>query len=218
MKKKILPSISVIVSLYNHEKWIERCLRSLINQKIIKKNSFEIIVVNDNSKDGSLKILSKFKKINNIRIINNKKNLGLPKSLNKALKVSYGKYIVRVDSDDYVNEYFLFLMKIFLDLNKKYQAVEVDYLKVNDKEKIISYNNASKNNIACGIMFRKECIFDIGLYNKNFKMREGHELRKRFMKIYKIARIELPLYKYRMHSKNRTKLSHKLKIYDKLLK
>ena len=73
MKKKILPSISVIVSLYNHEKWIERCLRSLINQKIIKKNSFEIIVVNDNSKDGSLKILSKFKKINNIRIINNKK-------------------------------------------------------------------------------------------------------------------------------------------------
>ena len=42
--------------------------------------------------------------------------------------------------------------------------------------------NCLNREIACGVMFRKECLFDIGLYNEKFKMREGHELKKRFEK------------------------------------
>ena len=67
-------------------------------------------------------------------------------------------------------------------------------------------------------MFRKECLFDIGLYNEKFKMREGHELRKRFEKKFKIGRLEFPLYKYRKHETNQMNNKNKIKKYEKFLK
>ena len=119
---------------------------------------------------------------------------------------------------EHVMTMFLYLTKLFLDMNREYQAVAVDYYKVSDNEKIIEKVNCFKNEIACGIMFRKEALFDIGLYNENFKMREGHELKKRFSKKFNIGRLEFPLYKYRQHSTNRTKRKKILSRYDKLLK
>ena len=212
-----MPEISIIVCIYNHGIWIERCIRSLILQKNIKLDEFEIIIVNDASKDFTKKINSKFKKFKNIKILNNSKNLGLPKSINKAIKISSGRYIVRVDSDDYVERNYLSISKFFLDKNRYYQALATDYVKVDSNENEISRENFFKNEIACGIMFRREAILQVGLYNEKFKMREGHELRKRFEKQFKIGRLELPLYKYRIYSGNRTKNKKDLKKYDKLL-
>ena len=213
-----MKEISIIVCAFNHEKWIERTLRSLINQKIIKKVDYEILIVNDKSKDNTKKILKKYNNINNIKITNNSKNLGLPSSINKAIHQSSGRYIVRVDSDDYVDRYFLFLLHYFLNNNREYAAASCDYIIVNDKEQFLHKGNSELNEIACGIMFRREALIDIGLYNKNFSMREGHELKKRFEKKYKIGRIPFPLYKYRKHSSNRTKNIRLLSRYDKKLK
>jgi glycosyltransferase involved in cell wall biosynthesis len=210
------PDISVIVCSYNHGKWIERCLRSLLNQDFIKQQDYEVIIIDDNSKDFTQKVLKNFR-YDNFRFYKNKKNLGLPASLNKAIKLSLGKYIVRVDSDDFVRTNFLYITKLFLNLNKEYQAVAVDYYKVDNNEQFISKNSWLQEEIACGIMFRKECLFDIGLYNPNFKMREGHEMRIRFEKKHKIGHLHLPLYKYRLHNKNRTKKSSILKKYEKKL-
>lgn len=219
IKKKItLPDISVIVCAYNHDKWIERCIRSLKNQSIINKNEVEIIIVDDGSKDHTSKVVSNLKEFTGIKIIKNKKNLGLPKSINIAIKAALGRYIVRVDSDDYVSRNFLYITKLFLDKNREYQAVATDYYKVTDDEKIIKKVNCFNEEIACGIMFRKEALFDIGLYNENFTMREGHELKKRFKKKFNLGRLEFPLYKYRQHSKNRTKQKNILRKFDKLLK
>jgi hypothetical protein len=95
--------------------------------------------------------------------------------------------------------------------------VAADYVKVDAKEKSLSKHNSIKQQIACGVTFRKECLFDIGLYDESFKMREGHDLRMRFEKKYKIGRLEFPLYKYRTHDTNRTHNKKKLKIYDKKL-
>ncbi len=211
------PDVSVIVCTYNHAKWIERCLRSLINQDFIKKDEYEVIIIDDCSKDYTQKILKNFK-FDNFRFYKNKKNLGLPVSLNKAIKLSLGKYIVRVDSDDFVRRNFIYLTRLFLNLNREYQAVAVDYYKVNNNEEFISKNSAKKNEIACGVMFRKECLFDIGLYNPKFRMREGHEIKKRFQKKHRIGYLNLPLYKYRFHEKNRTKNTKILKKYDRKLK
>ena len=220
IKKKInqLPDITVVVCTYNHGAWIERCIRSLLNQKFIKKDDFEIILIDDKSTDSTKKILKNFSDLENLRIHSNKKNIGLPKSLNKAIKLSKGRYVTRVDSDDYVQRNFLFLSKLFLDMNREYQAVAVDYIKVDNFETVLSKENCLKNEIACGIMYRKECLINIGLYNEKFKMREGHEINQRFKKKFKIGRLELPLYKYRMHEKNRTKNLKRVDYFDKLLK
>tara|TARA_B100000424_G_C22917914_1_gene488388 strand:- start:668 stop:1333 length:666 start_codon:yes stop_codon:yes gene_type:complete len=217
-KNNQLPDITVVVCTFNHGAWIERCIRSLLNQKFIKKDDFEIILIDDKSTDSTKKILKNFSDLENLRIHNNKKNIGLPKSLNKAIKLSKGRYVTRVDSDDYVQRNFLFLSKLFLDMNREYQAVAVDYIKVDNFETVLSKENCLKNEIACGIMYRKECLINIGLYNEKFKMREGHEINQRFKKKFKIGRLELPLYKYRMHEKNRTKNLKRVNYFDKLLK
>ena len=217
-KNNQLPDISVIVCTYNHDAWIERCIRSLLNQQFINKYDFEIILIDDKSSDSTNKIIKSFSDLQNLRIYKNNKNIGLPKSLNKAIKLSKGRYVTRVDSDDYVQRNFLFLTKLFLDMNREYQAVAVDYIKVDNFEKIISKENCFKKEIACGIMYRKECLINIGLYNEKFKMREGHEINQRFKKKFMIGRLELPLYKYRMHRKNRTKNLKRVRYFDKLLK
>ena len=206
--------ISVVIPVYNQEKYIERCLRSVLNQNI-EKDTYEIIVVNDGSTDNSLKILNKYSNV--INLINSEYNKGLPAALNKAIQSCKSKYVVRVDSDDYVNRKFVYLCRLFLNLNREYQAVAVDYNLVDNNEVFIEKKSSMKNQIACGIMFRKECLFDIGLYNPKFKMREGHEIRIRFEKKHKIGHLNLPLYKYRMHEKNRTKKISSLKKYDRKL-
>ena len=210
-------SISVIVCAYNHDKWIERCLRSLLNQTYIESKDFEIILVDDCSEDSTSKVLEKFSEEENLEIILNKDNIGLPASINKAMQNSSGRYIVRVDSDDYVQRSFLYHMKFFLDLNRHYQAVCVDYLKVDQNEEVLSRGNGIKEEIACGIMFRRECLFDIGLYNEKYNMREGHDLRRRFLREFKIGHLELPLYKYRDHADNRTKQTDSLRSFDEQL-
>ena len=96
--------ISVIVPVYNAEKYIGRCLRSLKNQSI-SSNLFEIIVVDDCSMDKSLNEVKK-QKNSRIRVIKNKNNLSLPKSLNVGIKSAKGSFIVRVDADDWVQEDF----------------------------------------------------------------------------------------------------------------
>ena len=111
--KKTVPDISVIVCCFNHEKWIERCLRSLLLQEHIKSQDYEIIVINDFSKDNSLKVINNFK-YDNLKLYNNKSNMGLPMSINKAIKIAKGRYVVRVDSDDYVSRNFLYLCRLHL--------------------------------------------------------------------------------------------------------
>ena len=78
------------------------------------------------------------------KIYNNKKNIGLQKSINNAIRESKGRYIVRVDSDDYVSDYFLFMMSFFLKKNRNYHAVCVDYNLISPNEKIIKRKSPTK--------------------------------------------------------------------------
>ena len=212
-----LPEISVIVCCHNHDKWIERCIRSLAHQEDIKPEDYEILVVNDASTDNTAAVLQNIAFLPNLRVIENEANLGLPASINRALRSALGRYVVRVDSDDYVTRRFLSLMRLFLNMNREYQAVAVDYVQVDEFETALGKFNCLEHQIACGVMFRKECLFDIGLYDESFRMREGHDLRRRFEQKFRIGRLEFPLYKYRRHSANRTLNSDEVAKYDQQL-
>lgn len=92
------PKISVVMSAYNAEKYIAKAIGSILNQTF---RDFEFIIINDGSKDNTLNIIKKCQKEDKrIKIINNKGNIGLTKSLNKGLKIAKGKYIARMDADD----------------------------------------------------------------------------------------------------------------------
>ena len=91
-------TISVIVPVYNSEKYINRCLDSILKQK----GNFEIVIVDDGSTDSTPQILKEYQKNNsNIKLIT-QKNEGVSSARNKGLKASSSKYITFVDSDDWL--------------------------------------------------------------------------------------------------------------------
>lgn len=95
-----MPKVSIIVPVYNVEKYLERSLNSLINQTL---KDIEIICVNDGSKDNSLKILEEYSKKDNRIIVINQENAGLSVARNSGMKIAKGQYIGFVDSDDWVD-------------------------------------------------------------------------------------------------------------------
>ena len=92
--------VSVIVPVYNVEKYIVKCISSIINQKL---RDIEIIVVNDGTKDDSIKLIEENFNDNRIRIFN-KKNGGLASARNYGIKKAIGEYLFFVDSDDFIEE------------------------------------------------------------------------------------------------------------------
>ena len=92
------PDISVIMSVYNGEEYLEEAIESVRNQTF---ENWELIVINDCSTDSTAKILTDFSlKDERIKVHTNEVNLKLPASLNKAVSLSSGKYIARMDADD----------------------------------------------------------------------------------------------------------------------
>lgn len=109
MNKKI----SIIVAVYNTEKYLERCIESLLKQTY---KNIEIIIVEDCSTDSSKKILKKYKNQKNIKTFYNKENRGLSYSRNYGLKKATGDFIGYIDSDDYVEpDYYEKLMSSIKD-------------------------------------------------------------------------------------------------------
>ncbi len=208
--------LSVIVSAFNQEKYIGRCLRSLLKQSL-NRDEYEIIVINDGSFDKTSYALELFNspKEDLIKVITNEENLGLPTSLNKGINASKGKYIVRVDSDDFVNFNFLQFLSFYLDTNPESSAISCDYYLISEDEKVIERMESDKDPIACGILFRKETLIDIGLYDESFLYNEEVELRLRYLKKYSIKRLAIPLYRYRRHSDNITNDKLKMEEYTK---
>lgn len=210
--------VSVLVSTYNDEKYIARCIRSLQNQNL-NPNKYEIIVINDGSTDKTKFALDVLKRKNDdqLNIVHNKINLGLPASINIGINQAKGQYIVRVDADDFVNVNFLSALSFYLDMYSNEDAVECDYVLVDENESIVEIVNCNESPIACGIMFRKDRLVDVGMYDSNFRCNEEKDLRIRFMKKYQIGRLNLPLYRYRRHSTNMTNNKRLINTYDKLL-
>ena len=99
MPKKANPRFSVIMCAYNLEKIVNIAIESVLNQKF---NDYELIIVNDGSLDNTLEVLKKYEEKANgkIRVINNKKNIRLRASRNKAIRQAKGEYIVHLDGDD----------------------------------------------------------------------------------------------------------------------
>lgn len=93
--------ISVIVPVYNCEKYIKKCLDSLVNQTL---KDIEIIIINDYSTDNTHEIINEYlKKYKKIKYINNDKNIGQGESRNKGIAIAKGTYISFVDGDDYID-------------------------------------------------------------------------------------------------------------------
>lgn len=192
--------ISIVIPTFNYDKYIARAIRSCIEQSYSKKD-FEIVVVNDSSKDATRYILESYGHW--IKVIEHTENKGLPYSRNEGIKKAQGRFIVNLDADDYLHRDFLKICSLHMEFNQ-FDAVATDYFLVDDNERILERINVYEQPIACGIMFRKEQMIDIGLYDTEMHIGEDVDFRLRFEKKYQVKNIALPLYRYRLHKKNLT--------------
>ena len=100
--------VSVIIPVYNVEKYLEKCISSVLKQNMV---DLEIIICNDASTDDSAKIIEKYIKIDNrIKLITHKENQGLSISRNDGIEIASGEYIFFLDSDDYIMENVLTIL------------------------------------------------------------------------------------------------------------
>lgn len=134
--------ISVIIPVYNTEKYLKRCLESIISQDFI---DIEVIVVNDCSIDNSLNIIKVLmNRDNRIKLINKQKNEGLSAARNSGIKIAKGEYILHIDSDDWIEKnYFLEVYEYAKNHNA--DIVITDFYKDFDNGKLIYVKDQEEN-------------------------------------------------------------------------
>ena len=194
--------VSLIITTYNYANYVERAIRSAMDQSLAKEQ-YEVIVINDASTDHTAAILENY--TDQVRIYNLPENLGLAGARNFGIKKATGQFIVFLDADDYIHRDLLRVQKLFLEENNSLDAVSADYYLVDERGKHLQHMNAQEHPIACGIMFRKDFLYNIGLYDEDFRAREEEDLRIRWKASYNIYNLIVPLYRYRMHDSNLTK-------------
>jgi len=199
--------ISVIMPVYNTEKYVGEAIESILNQTF---KNFEFIIIDDGSIDNSYKICENYaKKDSRIKLFKNEENFKIVKTLNKWIKLSQWEYIARMDSDDIVRKDRLKIQIDFLEKNKEYILVSSNLEFIDSTWKITwdrKYNKYIEKNLfyespichAC-TMFRKEFFEIVGYYNNRFVLAEDYELRFRaYQKGLKFWLIKCPLFKYRI--------------------
>ncbi len=116
------PEVSIIVPVYNVEKYLKQCLDSLVRQTL---KEIEVICVNDGSTDGSLEILQEYACVDNRIIVLSQRNSGYGASMNRGISCAKGKYIGIVESDDFADE------SMFQKLYEKAQETSAQVVKSN---------------------------------------------------------------------------------------
>ena len=212
---KLNPLITVYITNYNYGKFIKKAINSVLNQTF---RNYELIIIDDGSKDKSTKIIKQFENRRNIKVVF-QKNKGLIVSNNLALRLSKAKYIIRLDSDDWLDPHALEIMSNILERNKKISLVFPDYYEVDKNGKIIKQvrrHNFKKVKLfdqpahgAC-TMIRRENLVDIGGYDEEFSCQDGYYLWLKFIKKYMVRNVNLPLFYYRQHQSNLTNNKKKI--------
>lgn len=207
---------SIVVTSYNYGDFIERCLRSCLSQ-YLPPSDYEVILVDDASEDHTLQVVEKFTAYPNFRVIENERNLGVAETANIGIRAALGQYVVRVDADDFVSASFLLFLATYLAENHDAFGVACDYVMVDEQGEKQVRRYAEREPISCGIMYRKDLLTKAGLYDPRFRHLEEEELRRRLGEDYRIHYLRIPLYRYRMHSANKTKRAEEMALYRREL-
>lgn len=209
--KARLPQVSVIIPVYNQEKYIKECVDSVINQSY---SNIEIIVVDDGSTDKTPDILRTYgDKIKYIR----QENQGPSSAVNKGIRSANGSLICWLGSDDLYMPNKIERQVEFLQNDQSISVVYSDYITIdsygNEINKVhISHPSQEKftrmlliRNFINGstVMMRRECLDNVGFYDENLGADPDGDMWFRLLKNgYKFGHIPEPLVKYRWHQNN----------------
>lgn len=202
------PKISVVMGVYNAEKFVRASVESVLAQTL---GDFEFIIINDGSTDSSGRILSSFRDPR-VKLIH-QENKGLIASLNTGVKMARGEYVARQDADDLSHPERFRRQAEFLDSHRDVAIVgtaSVHLTEFGDEVKVYSMpvqDDAIKKALSSGIipichasfMCRRGILEEVGGYREKLRLVEDYDLYFRIADRYGMANLEEPLYKVRMH-------------------
>lgn len=200
---------SIIITCYNYEKYIARAIESAMNQDY-PKGSFEVIVVNDGSTDGSREAIDTY--AGGVRALHIA-NGGLEAAANTGIRASVGEYILRLDADDTLEPFCLKHLVPLLDFNSDIHFAYGDYymvtdgkrerkrLPVFDREEILSRGDF----LATGTLYRKSSMEAVGLYSekqRNCGLENCELVLKMLAMGFEGYHLRLPFFDYIYHDSN----------------
>lgn len=203
------PKVTVLMSVLNGERYLHEAIESILNQTF---KDFEFLIINDGSSDSTREIILSYNDPR-ISLIDNKKNIGLTRSLNKGLRLAKGEYIARQDADDISLPKRLEEMVNFLDKNREVGLLGNSFIETDDGGKelrtclLATENGEIKKKLLLenhfGFeMFRKMVVEKVDFYREEFKYAQDYDLALRIAEVSKVANIKEPLYKQRRNPRS----------------
>jgi glycosyltransferase involved in cell wall biosynthesis len=231
---EIDPKVSVVICTYNRAQYLPQAIESVLVQSF---QDFELIVVDDASKDNTQTVMEKYISNNKVRYIKNSKNLGLGKNRVESTREARGEYIAILDSDDYWVDVNKISKQVdFLDKNKNVGVVGTFGKIVNDKNDVIGNLEYKTNNqdirkkilsyhqfLHSSVLFRKDAFIELGGYDETLSPAEDFDLILKIGKRYEMANLSEYTTHYRIHSENssskdRQKRLNHAKLHLKVIK
>ncbi len=215
----INPIISVVMSVYNGEKYLSEAIESILTQTY---KSFEFIIIDDGSTDKSLEIIHHYQGQDNRIVVISRENRGLIASLNEGIKKAQGKYIVRMDADDISLPTRFEEQVKFMEDNPDIGISGSAVIRFGENIKtavwrLLKTNEAIKSELLFSstfahpsVIMNREMIFKYDLfYDNRFLHVEDFELWTRMAKITNMANLSKPLLKYRVVDNSITREANK---------
>lgn len=214
--------ISLLVTSYNVESFIERALQSAINQTY---PHVEIIVVDDASTDRTWEILQQFS--NQVILIRHPERRRVAAALNTGLAKAQGTYVARLDGDDQLRHNIFEKEIALLQTHPECGFVYCDYEEINEKGERIRQVHLPQfsaelvhhiDYIAMGNLVRKSCYEKIGWYDEEMKKQEHYDWSMRLFTKYRGLHIPEVLFTYTRHPRQATANAHDLRFYTEKIR
>ena len=211
----IFPLISIYLVNHNYSEYVQQAIESVLAQT---QQDFELIIIDDGSTDDSRDVIEPYVRHKKIMTIF-QQNQGLNITNNIGLRAASGKYIMRLDADDYLDKHALEVMSAALERDEEIGLVFPDYFHVDaeghvlemirrhDFDEVTVMDQPAHG--AC-TMIRRELLESLEGYDESFRCQDGWDLWVRFVQHHNVQNINLPLFFYRQHGKNLTRNEERL--------
>lgn len=204
------PKVTVYIVNHNYGRYLDKAIRSVLDQTF---EDFELLIIDNGSTDGSREIIEHYIQHDRILTIF-QENIGLNRTNNVALDRSTGRYVMRLDADDYLHANALEILSGVLDSRADVGLVFPDYFLVDqdghplrmiqrhDFDEVTLLDQPAHG--AC-TMIRRECLEALEGYDESYHCQDGWDLWVRFIQRFGVTNVNLPLFYYRQHGQSLTR-------------
>ncbi|MFV0423087.1 glycosyltransferase family 2 protein [Oleidesulfovibrio sp.] len=199
------PLVTVYITNYNYGAYLRQAVDSVFTQTF---TDYELIIIDDGSTDGSREIVLEYEGREGVTVLL-QQNSGLNRTSNTALSMARGRYIMRLDADDYLAPQALAVMVEVLERNPSVGLVFPDYYYVNESGAILG--REIRNDFNGGVslpdmpahgactLIRRSHLLSVGGYSEEFRCQDGYDLWLRFIEKHEVRNVNEPLFYYRQH-------------------